>query len=114
MVLKYPFSYPTSRLGKRIRGEAVAELPAGFAGVLRGLRARAGLTQEQLAETAGLSPRTVSDLERGLASTPHRDTVRLLADALELGGWARVEFEAAARGHAVPGQARGRGVAAAT
>jgi len=43
MVLKYPFSYPTSRLGKRIRGEAVAELPAGFAGVLRGLRARAGL-----------------------------------------------------------------------
>jgi len=92
----------------------VAELPAGFAGVLRGLRARAGLTQEQLAEAAGLSPRTVSDLERGLASTPHRDTVRLLADALRLGGWARVEFEAAARGRVAPGRARGGGPAAAT
>jgi tetratricopeptide (TPR) repeat protein/transcriptional regulator with XRE-family HTH domain len=92
----------------------VAELPGGFAGVLRGLRARAGLTQEQLAEKAGLSPRTVSDLERGLASTPHKDTVRLLADALELGGWARVEFEAAARGRVAPGPARGRGAAAAT
>jgi tetratricopeptide (TPR) repeat protein/transcriptional regulator with XRE-family HTH domain len=82
--------------------------------VLRGLRARAGLTQEQLAEAAGLSPRTVSDLERGLASTPHRDTVRLLADALRLGGWARVEFEAAARGRVAPGRARGGGPAAAT
>jgi tetratricopeptide (TPR) repeat protein/transcriptional regulator with XRE-family HTH domain len=90
----------------------VAEPPAGLAGVLRGLRAGAGLTQEELAEAAGLSPRTVSDLERGLATTPHKDTVRLLADALQLGGSARVEFEAAARGHTVPGQARGRGVAA--
>ena len=90
----------------------MAEPPAGLAGVLRGLRAGAGLTQEELAEAAGLSPRTVSDLERGLATTPHKDTVRLLADALQLGGSARVEFEAAARGHRVPGQARGRGVAA--
>jgi tetratricopeptide (TPR) repeat protein/transcriptional regulator with XRE-family HTH domain len=92
----------------------VAEPPAGLAGVLRGLRAGAGLTQEELAEAAGLSPRTVSDLERGLATTPHKDTVRLLADALQLGGSARVEFEAAARGHAGPGRTRGRGVAAAT
>ena len=90
----------------------MAEPPAGLAGVLRGLRAGAGLTQEELAEAAGLSPRTVSDLERGLATTPHKDTVRLLADALQLGGSARVEFEAAARGHTVPGRARGRGVAA--
>jgi tetratricopeptide (TPR) repeat protein/transcriptional regulator with XRE-family HTH domain len=92
----------------------VAEPPAGLAGVLRGLRTGAGLTQEKLAEAAGLSPRTVSDLERGLATTPHKDTVRLLADALQLGGSARVEFEAAARGHTVAGRARGRGVAAAT
>ena len=40
--------------------------------------------------------------------------MRLLADALELSGWARVEFEAAARGHTVPGRARGQGVVAAT
>jgi tetratricopeptide (TPR) repeat protein/transcriptional regulator with XRE-family HTH domain len=92
----------------------VAEPPAGFAGVLRGLRARTRLTQEQLAAAAGLSPRTVSDLERGLATTPHKDTVRLLADALRLGGWIRVEFEAAARGRVAPGRARGGGPAAAT
>jgi tetratricopeptide (TPR) repeat protein/transcriptional regulator with XRE-family HTH domain len=90
----------------------VAEPPAGLAGALRRLRAGAGLTQEELAEAAGLSPRTVSDLERGLATTPHKDTVRLLADALQLGGQARIEFEAAARGHTGPGRARGRGAAA--
>src|SRR5260370_22581323 len=82
--------------------------------MLRQLRAEAALTQEGLAEAAGLNPRTISDLERGLATTPHKDTVRLLADALQLGGSARVECETAARGHAVPGRARGRGVAAAT
>ena len=92
----------------------MAEPPAGFAGVLRGLRARAGLTQEQLAEAAGLSSRTVSDLERGLATTPHKDTVRLLADALRLGGWTRVEFESLARGGVAPGRARGGEPAAAT
>jgi transcriptional regulator with XRE-family HTH domain/tetratricopeptide (TPR) repeat protein len=82
--------------------------------MLRQLRADAALTQEELAEAAGLNPRTISDLERGLATTPHKDTVRLLAGALQLGGSARVEFEAAARGHVVPGRARARGVAAAT
>jgi tetratricopeptide (TPR) repeat protein/transcriptional regulator with XRE-family HTH domain len=92
----------------------VAELSAGFAGVLRGLRARARLTQEQLAEAAGLSPRTVSDLERGLATTPHKDTVRLLADALQLDGWTRVEFEALAQGRVAPGRGRGGGPAPAT
>ena len=88
----------------------MAEPPLRFAGMLRQLRAEAALTQEELAEAAGLNPRTISDLERGLATTPHKDTVRLLADALQLGGSARVEFEAAARGHAGPGRARGRGV----
>ena len=92
----------------------MAEPPARFAGVLRGLRTGAGLTQEELAEAAGLNSRTVSDLERGLATTPHKETVRLLADALQLGGSARIEFETAARGHAATGRVGGRGVAAAT
>ena len=92
----------------------MAEPPVRFAGMLRRLRAQAALTQEELAAAAGLNPRTVSDLERGLATTPHKDTVRLLAGALQLGGSARMEFEAAARGHAEPGRARGRAVAAAT
>src|SRR5271170_6343967 len=82
--------------------------------MLRQLRAQAALTQEELAEAAGLNPRTISDLERGLATTPHKDTVRLLADALGLSSQERIEFETAARGHTGPGQARGRGVAAAT
>ncbi|HEX2317443.1 MAG TPA: helix-turn-helix transcriptional regulator [Streptosporangiaceae bacterium] len=40
-----------------------------FAGLLRQLRARARLTQEELAEAASLSPRSVSDLERGIYGT---------------------------------------------
>jgi tetratricopeptide (TPR) repeat protein/transcriptional regulator with XRE-family HTH domain len=91
----------------------VTEPPVGFGGVLRGLRVQAGLTQEELAGAAGLSSRAVSDLERGVVATPHRDTVRLLADALGLTGPARAEFEAVARGGG-PGRAGGNGVAAAT
>ncbi len=69
-----------------------------FAGLLRRLRAEAGLTQEQLAEAAGLGGRTVSDLERGVALTARKETARLLAGALSLQGAARASFEAAARG----------------
>jgi len=36
---------------------------SGFARLLRQLRAEALLTQEELAEAAGVSPRLVSDLE---------------------------------------------------
>ena len=72
----------------------------GFAGLLRRLRAEAGLTQEELAEAARLSPRSVSDLERGINRTARKETARLLADALGLAGPARAEFEAAARGRA--------------
>ncbi len=61
----------------------MAEQPAlGFAGLLRQLRAQARLTQEELAEAAGLSPRSVSDLERGINRTGRKDTAELLAAAL--------------------------------
>jgi len=80
----------------------VAEPPVTFAGLLRTLRTKARLTQEELAEASGVRPRSVSDLERGVAVTPQRDTVRRLADALGLLGPARAEFEAAARGRPVP------------
>ncbi|HEV2255989.1 MAG TPA: helix-turn-helix transcriptional regulator, partial [Streptosporangiaceae bacterium] len=89
------------------------EPPGTFAGLLRKLRSESRLTQEDLAEAAGLSPRSVSDLERGIAVRPHRDTVRLLADALQLIGPARAQFEAVARGREPGGPAAG-GVAAAT
>ena len=78
----------------------MAEQPElGFAGLLRQLRAEAGLTQEDLAEAAGVSPRSVSDLERGIHATAHKDTALLLAGALGLAEPARALFVAAARGH---------------
>ncbi|MGW4384707.1 helix-turn-helix domain-containing protein [Kitasatospora sp. NPDC004531] len=53
--------------------------------LLRRLRGRAGLTQEQAAERSGVSVRTIRRLERG-GSTDHRlGTVHLLADALDIG-----------------------------
>ena len=81
----------------------MAEQPGlGFGGLLRQLRAEARLTQEELAEAAGLSPRSVSDLERGISRTAHKDTARLLADALSLAEPLRALFVAAARGKAAP------------
>ncbi len=59
---------------------------ASFGALLRKLRAGAGLTQEQLAEAAQLSYRSISDLERGINLTPRKETMRLLADALHLAG----------------------------
>jgi len=77
----------------------MAEQPAlGFAGLLRQLRAQARLTQEELAEAAGLSPRSVSDLERGINRTARKDTAELLAAALGLAEPVRPVFVAAARG----------------
>ena len=77
----------------------MTEQPAwSFAGLLRELRAEARLTQEELAEAASLSPRSVSDLERGIHLTAHKDTARLLADALGLAEPVRGLFVAAARG----------------
>jgi predicted ATPase/DNA-binding XRE family transcriptional regulator len=82
-----------------------------FASLLRQLRVEARLTQEELAEAAGLSPRTVSDLERGVNRTAHKDTAVLLADALALAGPVRGVFVAAARGQVPPAEvlsARGK------
>ena len=70
----------------------------GFGGLLRQLRDDARLTQEELAEAAQVSPRAVSDLERGINRTARKDTALLLAGALGLDGQARELFVAAARG----------------
>jgi tetratricopeptide (TPR) repeat protein/transcriptional regulator with XRE-family HTH domain len=90
-----------------------------FAGLLRQLRVETGLSQEELAEAAGVGVRTVSDLERGVALTARKETARLLADALGLAGAVRASFDAVARGRAVAGGStapgtRVDGVAAAT
>jgi predicted ATPase/DNA-binding XRE family transcriptional regulator len=68
-----------------------------FGPLLRRFRGRVGLTQEELAERAGISARAVSDLERGLRSRPYPETVRQLAGALELAEGDRAALLAAAR-----------------
>jgi len=84
----------------------MAEQPAlGFAGLLRQLRAEAMLTQEELAEAASVSPRAVSDLERGVNRTARKETAELLAGALGLAGTANASFVAAARGRAPAAEA---------
>src|SRR3712207_1812413 len=72
-------------------------MPAGtegeaFGDRLRALRERAGLTQEELASRAGLTPNAVSALERGTRTRPYPHTVRSLADALQLSESERAEL----------------------
>jgi class 3 adenylate cyclase/transcriptional regulator with XRE-family HTH domain len=72
-----------------------AEGPGSFGVLLRRYRVAAGLTQEALADRAGLSVRGIADLERGARRFPHFHTLRCLAEALELGPDNRVMFVAA-------------------
>jgi predicted ATPase/transcriptional regulator with XRE-family HTH domain len=52
--------------------------------LLRHYRMHAGLTQEALAERAGLSPNAISALERGERRRPYPHTLQVLANALKL------------------------------
>ena len=91
--------------GPVVDGPAAEQAALGFGGLLRRLRDQAGLTQDELAEAAAVSQRAISDLERGINATARKDTAVLLAGALGLGGPAREQFVAAARGRAPAGQA---------
>jgi DNA-binding XRE family transcriptional regulator len=114
-----------ARLSDERRWRSFAELPAHralrtagalpgsdepFGVLLRRLRAAAGLTQEALAERAGLSLRGISDLERGARRVPHTDTLRRLGIALGLDPEAQRGLAAAAkqRSAAVTGDDRDR------
>ena len=66
-----------------------------FGDLLKRYRLAAGLSQKALAERAGLSARTISDLERGVKQAPYRDTVTLLARGLGLAPAQRATLEAA-------------------
>src|SRR5438874_7672144 len=66
--------------------------------LLKRHRTAAGLTQEELAERAQVSARTVSDAERGLRTSIYRDTAKQLAEALGLNEEDQGRFERAARG----------------
>src|SRR6185437_3864820 len=87
-----------SRRADGCAGVGSADVEAGlrFADLLRQLRTEARLTQEELAEQAGLSPRSVSDLERGINRTARKDSALMLASALKLTGPVREAFVAAA------------------
>jgi len=71
--------------------------PRPFAALLKQARAEVDLTQEALAERAGVSVRRIRDLERSTAHRPRVDTVQLLANALGLPPDAHAAFIAAAR-----------------
>jgi predicted ATPase/DNA-binding XRE family transcriptional regulator len=68
-----------------------------FGTLLRSYREAAGLSQERLAENAGLSVRGISDLERGIRRKPRPETVRMLACGLGLAQRERVALIEAAR-----------------
>ncbi|GIF40113.1 NB-ARC domain-containing protein [Actinoplanes xinjiangensis] len=68
-----------------------------FGEMLRDLRRGGGLSQEDLAEASGSSVRTIRELERGRVRTPHRRTVQVMADALQLSDAQRGQFLALAR-----------------
>src|SRR5262249_55097765 len=68
-----------------------------FGDLLRELRRAAGLTQAELAELANLSPRGLSDVERGINRHPRRETLLALAGAVALVGEEREGFFQAAR-----------------
>jgi predicted ATPase/transcriptional regulator with XRE-family HTH domain len=68
-----------------------------FAVLLKQQRLAAGLTQEALAERAGVNAKTVSDLERNRGRSPRLTTVTLLAGALGTSPEGRAALLAAAR-----------------
>jgi DNA-binding CsgD family transcriptional regulator len=83
------------KLGVETRSDAIAvvgrtlvpddgdgHLPFGT--LLRTFRRRAGMTQLELAEKAGLSYRTISDLERSVRRKTYISTVEMLSSALGL------------------------------
>lgn len=74
---------------------------ARIGALLRQHRAAIGLTQEQLASRAGLSPDTIRALEHGRRYAPRGATVDLLASALRLDGDMRAQFVDAARAGAI-------------
>ncbi len=79
------------------RRPGMSEDGGAFGSHLRACRRAAGLSQQELAERAGLSIRTIGNLERGASKWPYRDSLHRLADALGLRDEARAEFIAAGR-----------------
>ena len=78
---------------------------------MRRHRTAAALSQEALAERAGLSVRAISDLERGVHPSPRLETVRLVADAIGLGEADRDDLQRSAPSGHGPDTPRGSAIA---
>jgi predicted ATPase/DNA-binding XRE family transcriptional regulator len=100
-------SAPIDVLEERVGLSASSEQELSFGTRLRRFRKAAGLTQEEVAQRAGLTPHAVSALERETRRRPYPHTVRSLADALELSEDERAALLAAApkRGRAAAEEA---------
>jgi transcriptional regulator with XRE-family HTH domain len=88
-------AWAKQRVDVRAEGYGLSERPEQqptFGALLRRLRRDAGLTQEELASQAGLTPNAVSALERGERRRPYPHTVRSLADALGIPEGERPSF----------------------
>jgi tetratricopeptide (TPR) repeat protein/transcriptional regulator with XRE-family HTH domain len=71
-----------------------------FGAWMRQRRIAAGLSQEELAESSGVSVRAISDLERGRTTRPYPRSLRLVAAALA--GTGSLPAAAPAAGYVVP------------
>ena len=70
--------------------------PRSFGDLLREHRTRCGLSQEHLAEKAGISTEAIGSLERGVRRAPYRSTLIQLSIALGLDDAQSAEFESVA------------------
>ena len=75
----------------------MSDQQTSFGILLKRYRMAAGLTQEALAARAGLSARTIADLERGINRLPRHDTLELLMTALNVNSQQRALFLTIAR-----------------
>ena len=82
--------------------DKASEHDDSFGARLRRLRKDAGLTQQELAERAGLSLNAVNGLERGVRRHPYPHTVRSLAEGLTLSEEERSSLLAAVPGRGNP------------
>nr|WP_239062903.1 BTAD domain-containing putative transcriptional regulator [Streptomyces sp. SID13031] len=67
--------------------------------MLRKLRLDAGVTQQELADRAGLSAGAIRDLEQGRTRSPKRDSIEAIAAALKLSGQDAGKLHTAAKAH---------------
>src|SRR5215469_5047495 len=78
------FAVGVATLAGRASTMATDQAPGQLGVLLQRHRVAAGLSQEELAERAGLSRRGISDLERGARRAPHPATLRRITEALNL------------------------------